>query len=80
VDPEIRRKTLNTFRLLWTSLAQLAASMANLAETINGIDGQLRQRTGLDDRPALPDANGQAEAATLPPSKRRKPIAQTAEE
>jgi hypothetical protein len=50
---------LNTFRLLLTALAQLAASLTNLADTINGIDGQIRQRTGLDEKPAI-EANGKA--------------------
>jgi hypothetical protein len=80
MDPEIRRKTLNALKLLWTALAQFAAALTNLSDTIAAIDTQLRQRCGLDDKPALPDTNGYTEAAALPSSKRRKPIAQAAEE
>src|SRR5690349_15909739 len=54
---------MNTFKLLWTALAQLAASVANLADTINGIDGQLRQRAGLDEKKSLAEANGKASEA-----------------
>jgi hypothetical protein len=71
---------VNAFKSLWLSLAQLAASLANLSDTINGIDGQLRQRAGLDEAPAALESNGEPEPAALPAARKRKPLQQHAEE
>jgi hypothetical protein len=67
---------LNAFKNLWTALAQLAAALANLAETINGIDGQLRQRAGLEESPATLEANGELASAGLSSARKRKPALQ----
>jgi hypothetical protein len=63
---------VNPFKNLWTAVGQLAAALANLAETVNGIDGQLRQRAGLDETPPWVEANGQAEPVALAAGRKKK--------
>lgn len=70
---------MNPFKNLWSAVGQLAASLANLAETINSLDGQLRQRTGVDETPALIEANGQPEPVALASRRQRKTTQPTAE-
>lgn len=67
---------MNPFKNLWTAIAQLAASVANLAETINGIDGQLRQRADLDEAPPWVEANGRAEPVALASGRKKKAAVQ----
>jgi hypothetical protein len=63
---------MNVFKVLWTAIGQLAASMANLAETINGISSQLRLRAGLEDSLDVIEAHGHTEPAAVSSGRRRR--------
>src|SRR5262249_15395504 len=62
---------MNVLKSFWTAIGELAASMTNLAATINGISSQLRQRAGLGDPLDVIEADRQAEPAALPSGRKR---------
>jgi len=65
---------MNTFRKLWQAVEALAASLTGLAETVDALNDQVRQRTGIGtpaEPPLLPDHNGQPEPAPLPSGRKR---------
>ena len=65
---------MNTFRKLWQAVEALAASLTGLAETVDAVNDQVRQRTGLGataEPPLLVDNNGAPEPAALPTGRKR---------
>jgi hypothetical protein len=63
---------MNTFRKLWQAVETLATSLPGLAETVDAVNDQVRQRAGIGtvaEPPLLPDRNGEQEP--LPGGRRR---------
>ena len=45
---------MNVFKKLWNALDNLAEALSHMAQTTYAISGELRQRAGIEEPPALP--------------------------
>ena len=66
---------MNVFKKLWQAVEALAASLTGLAETVDAVNNQVRQRAGLGtvaEPPLLMEKNGEREPAGLPAGRNRR--------